>query len=539
MQWFNSIPIRIKILFIVIIAVAGFTGILFYNYIVTSDNTVRLENVKDIYFPTLERIDANLVRLDTIKETLNAAVASDETDMVDDADELAAKTRSAFDEIASIDSDTAAGIQSLAKLFDNYYGHAKQLTNGMIEGSLNPQAMKQSVEAMRSSLSKYSRTLGAFRTASYDRFTSNIADANHASATALKIGGLISLLVMALVASTGYFISTMIQRNVLTVVESLDEIAKGEGDLTQRLTAHGNDEIGQLVTSFNAFIGKLQTIISQVAASTIQLSAAAEEMATISEESNVSSAQQQKETDQVASAMNEMTATVHEVARNAEQAAHSAQDASSETSNGDTVVKETISSINKLASDIETAADVIQQLEKDGEKIGVVLDVIRGISEQTNLLALNAAIEAARAGEQGRGFAVVADEVRTLASKTQQSTEEIQVMIESLQAGTAQAVSVMDDSRKQALTSVDTAGRAGESLGTISSSVVSISEMNTQIATAAEQQSAVAEEINRNIVNISGLGEDVGSKLQVTASASEELSRLSIDLQGMVGQFKV
>ncbi len=539
MNRFNSISIRFKILIIVLIAMLGFSGLLFFNYLVTNENTSRLQNVKDIYFPTLERIDANLVRLDKIKETLNAAVTSAEIDMLEDTDELALKTRTAFDDIAKLDAETTNETHNLSALFDRYYTNAKQLTTGLVNETIKPEKIKSSVVKMRDSLTVYSKALTDFRLAGYERFTSNISDANDASEAALSIGLSVSLFVIVIVALSGFLIGLMIERNVMNVVDALDEIAEGEGDLTQRLDSKGNDEIGKLANSFNRFMSKLQPIIRQVSDSTLELSTSAERMTSISAENKTSSARQHQETELVASAMTEMTATVHEVARNSESAAMSAREANTEASKGQSVVAATIDSINQLANEVEAAADVIQRLEKDCVDIGSIMNVIRGISEQTNLLALNAAIEAARAGEQGRGFAVVADEVRTLASRTQQSTDEIQEMVERLQSGTTQAVNAMAKGRAQAHASVDHVARAGESLSVISNSVTIISEMNAQIATAAEEQTAVAEEINRNIITISDLGHHVTSSSEKAASSSGEISLMSSNLRNLVGRFKV
>ncbi|MGD8593954.1 MAG: methyl-accepting chemotaxis protein, partial [Gammaproteobacteria bacterium] len=232
-------------------------------------------------------------------------------------------------------------------------------------------------------------------------------------------------------------------------------------------------------------------------------------------------------------------ATVQEVARNATEAANAASHSDEEAQKGQAVVDRTINAIDALASEVDRAANVIHRLEQDSDQIGTVLDVIKGIAEQTNLLALNAAIEAARAGEQGRGFAVVADEVRTLASRTQQSTAEIQQMIERLQAGAQEAVSVMDDSRSRAADSVSSAQSAGQSLQSITGSVASITDMNTQIAAAADEQSAVAEEVNKNIVNINHAAERAADGAKQTSAASNALAGLAQDLQALVGQFKV
>lgn len=237
--------------------------------------------------------------------------------------------------------------------------------------------------------------------------------------------------------------------------------------------------------------------------------------------------------------MNEMTATVQEVARNAADASDAAHAADSEAVNGNLIVDNVTSAINDLALEVQESAGTIATLEENAEQIGTVLDVIRGIAEQTNLLALNAAIEAARAGEQGRGFAVVADEVRTLASRTQDSTREIQSMIERLQEGSKSAVLAMDQSQKKTERVVEQAHKAGEALTSITMAVSRIADMNTQIATAAEQQSAVSEDINENVVGINTLAIDAAGSAEHTTANSQDLERVAADLQDAISTFKV
>ena len=349
----------------------------------------------------------------------------------------------------------------------------------------------------------------------------------------LMVAGLILGVVIA------WGIMKVILAPLQVALEAMADIVGGDGDLTRRLDDSSKDEIGKLSHGFNMFASMVHHIIREIMGYTDQVHKSADRLTVITEETSRGADRQQHQTDEVVAAVNELAATGQEVARNTTEAADAAQNAENASSEGRAVVGKTIDAIDRLAGEIQQAAEVINRLEADSEAIGGVLDVIRGIAEQTNLLALNAAIEAARAGEQGRGFAVVADEVRTLASRTQESTAEIQTMIERLQAGSQEAVKVMGRSKQDAETTVQQAAQAGASLQSISDAVAVINQMNVQIATAAEEQNAVAENINQSVVHISEITEQTAAGAQQTASASNELNELAEHLSAIVRQFKV
>jgi methyl-accepting chemotaxis protein len=335
------------------------------------------------------------------------------------------------------------------------------------------------------------------------------------------------------------FLPSLVTKPLKQVIGAIQTLSKDNGDLTQRVHVDSKDELGQLATALNQFLDKLHSLIKRVATASTQVKESSEKLLKINTESQEMISSQHSATEMAATAVREMSATVQEIARNASDAAKATQQADDDAQEGNSRVSASSSSIRDQASDVERAAEAIHTLESETQGVGAVLEVIRGIAEQTNLLALNAAIEAARAGEQGRGFAVVADEVRTLASRTRQSTDEIREMIERLQVGASNAVSVMEDARNKAQVSVERAESAGESLSEITKAVSEISDMNMQIASAAEEQSVATEEIHKNVTEISSTSDRNEQASREASATSELLSGQAYELDQIVQNFKI
>ncbi|NAO26435.1 HAMP domain-containing protein [Pseudomonas syringae pv. dysoxyli] len=349
------------------------------------------------------------------------------------------------------------------------------------------------------------------------------------------------LTVAVIVLLLGIFAAILITRQITRPLDSTVIAARriADGDLTNDLSTTRQDELGLLQNTMHHMTVSLRTLIGGISNGVTQIATAAEELSAVSEQTSAGVTQQKLEVDQVATAMNQMASTVQEVAQNTEDASQAARQASDRATHGSSVVQNATREISQLAGEVGQLGEAMQRLIQDSDKIGGVIDVIKAVAEQTNLLALNAAIEAARAGEQGRGFAVVADEVRSLAQRTQSSTTEIEALIKSLQDGTGAASDLMNASRQRTEGTVALARQAEESLLEITHSIVTIEQMSQQISAAAEEQSAVTDEINRSVISVRDIADQSATATEQSAASTVELARLGSNLQNMVARFRI
>lgn len=422
-------------------------------------------------------------------------------------------------------------LKQIEKTHEEFVNHAHSVFITFTEGKKHQaEEMAEKVEHEEENLDKSLENL-LVEIGNFTEQSAKRAEAHEQSAiVVLSIIAVVSIII-------GLIVSSIFATFIVSAIRKAMVIASG--DLTQDIEVTSRDEIGELLTAINGMRQNLLNMLADISETTEQLSTASEELSSITTQTSETIQTQRAETEQVATAMNEMTATVQDVAVNINHTSSAADDAYAQTQDGSKIVQRAIAQINKLAEQVESSSQTINDLEQHSEAINAVLDVIKGIADQTNLLALNAAIEAARAGEQGRGFAVVADEVRTLAGRTRQSTDEINEMIEKLQSGSHQAVTVMGQSREEAKSAVELAMQTGTALETITQAVEKINEMSAQIASAAEEQGSVAEEINRNIVKINDMSNQTADGANETATASQNLAHMATELQGLVARFTI
>jgi len=511
------------------------SGVVIVNSQVISDQTSELNTHE---FPLLNKAHELKLAVVQVQQWLTDISATRGQDGLndgfDEAENNAKVFRGLIGELKVLDHEHAEQYQAMMPVFDAYYEAGRRMAQAYIDEG--PSGGNQMMAQFDEVAAKMTKEVNGLLAGVIEQTATALSKQQELAASTvlyISVGALIILLGVGLV----YFIMSQALAHLPKLVAELQRVA--EGDLTSTITVTRGDEIGELMQGLSTMRDRLVVMISKITDTSVELASAMEEMSVIATETKSNIEQQQSETDQVATAMNEMTATVQEVAGNIANTAEAAEQAHNETLNGEQVVGQSIGTMQQLSSQIDGAATAIQQVEQDSDSISTILDVIKSIAEQTNLLALNAAIEAARAGDQGRGFAVVADEVRTLASRTQQSTEEINQMIEKLQAGSKQAVQVMSQSREQVQTAVEQVTSADSSLAAISTAVGHINNMSVQIANAAKEQSVVSEEMNRNIININDMASHNVAASEQIAAANQGLAAMATELQGLIAQFKI
>ncbi|MDH4565892.1 methyl-accepting chemotaxis protein [Pseudomonas sp. BN414] len=534
-RWKVALPILVLALLMVLVGGLGMQGIG-----QAADSSKQLTNR---YLPAISLLlnaDRDLYQAFIAERSLLDEAAGEHVQALKAAH--AENLQQAYDRVhkyAAMDADVEA--QQLVAQFDRGFSQWKATSQQVVNLSAQDPAAASALsfgdserqfEAMRDAIDK----LGELE--------DNAANAEGQTAIALGDArtwqqGLAIAIGLALCVVLVVGFPVLVTRPLHHLLERIEQIADGDGDLRVRLDVLSRDELGKLSHAFNRFLDKLQPLIREVSRVTGEVADSARSLAGLAAANDRLISSEHAAVDQVSTAATEMSAAVHEVARNAQNAADAARFAEEQSREGAQVVGATVAVIRQLAVDVENASTTIGTLEQETANIGAVLAVIKGIADQTNLLALNAAIEAARAGEQGRGFAVVADEVRALAARTQDSTKDIQLMIERLQTGVQEAVKAMRTGSLKARDSVERAAGVDQALTDTGDSVQRINDMAAQIATACEEQSSVTEEIARNISDIRDLSNEAAQTSEQSTQASQHLSQLSSGLAQLVGRFRV
>jgi methyl-accepting chemotaxis protein len=535
----KSLSVQHKILLIPFVGALGFCIYLAVSLSTMFSIVKQLEQAYKVEYHLLNTSEFALVKLDKIKETLGNAATLGEHDLLTTADGYADEFRDSLQNATKKSPDNSDALNSLVSEFNTYYARAYDLSNDMLSDSIDFSKVAQRSDAMTSRLTSLQQSLNTFHEQRYEAFTQAFDSVTKQTKQTSNIGLIVGSITVFLLFAVAVPIALTIRKSLKDIIHSMQGIAQENGDLTVRLTTTSEDEIGELVFWFNSFIEKLQVVIKNVVETALPLADTSTQISQLSAASLDSFKRQSESVEQSRCSVEEMSQSVADITANAADAADAARCANNEAEKGRAVVATTVEGIKALEQNIINTAQTIIQLQADTNKVNVVLDVIKGIAEQTNLLALNAAIEAARAGEQGRGFAVVADEVRSLASRTQASTQEVNHILEELQSAAGNAVSMMTNSQESVEASVQFANKAGDSLAVITETVNTIADMNNAIATATEQQHQVSGLMVGHVENIQTCVEEASESSNKVSNVSGELSDLASELEAVALQFKV
>jgi methyl-accepting chemotaxis protein len=539
MTVFKRLPLLIKILLapsLVSLFVLAYLG---YTALVGQQNAARVAALKQNGFVVVDLASANVVLLDKITETLNSGAASAEIDMVNSTDEFAKRVRGNITEIADRAPEDKDGLVQLERNFDAYFELAKRISLAMASGSADLSALKDDISAMSEHLGTVKQAFANYKQTSTDRFIVELEATSASTNQAIMIGIGSGILAIALAMALACFVALAIKRAMDQVINSLREIAEGGGDLRGRIPQTSEDEIGQLVKWFNTFVDKLQSAIATLIDDVGRLDARTREMSVVEETTGELLDNERQRIRHVADQVKLIATQAGQVAVNASSASSSAHDVQGKAGLGQKAIQTTISHIDALSRQINSAVDASRRVEQDSGNISAMVGVIKSIAEQTNLLALNAAIEAARAGEQGRGFAVVADEVRRLAEKTKEATVQVSEIMGTLQSNTQIIVQVVQDSQIKANDVVGSVEDTRQTLDAMLSEVEKMSAMNSEIAVYTEQQSAAAASASASSEELSDISGRVAGQSSQAGEISRQVAGLALGIKAVSDQFQV
>ncbi|WP_374981112.1 methyl-accepting chemotaxis protein [Pseudomonas solani] len=538
----KNLSLTLKLSLLPAVALLGLLLFVGYTSMQLSANDDRLVTLENNSFPTLEKADAVNFQFSRLPGLLNSAVAAGELETLDEARKVLADIagmQQALQPLTRANSERASELDAWRAAIGRYADNALSASEQLIKGSAGFDDLRPSLDRMATDL-KTAQDLGAaFRAHAYKDFQATLVQARTDNAETTRVGFILTALLVALVGLGAWVIIRGIMGNVHGVIESLQAIARGDGDLTRRVTVDSRDEIGEMIQLFNGFLDKLQGTIRQIIEAASPLGQMSKELYGLTQESQENAKSQQGHTDSIGRDIQTMTSSIQEVAQRSQQATQGAGDASRQAVDARTSISALSGSISDLGSSVLGAVQAMQQLEEETQQVGSVLTVIRSIAEQTNLLALNAAIEAARAGEQGRGFAVVADEVRNLAQKTAASTAEIQQIIQRLQNSANGVLNVMTANGDKAQASIERSVEATRMLESIATAVGQIDELNAGIAQLTQEQIGLSSSIQQETQVLQQDAQATAHGADATARLGEQLVSTGDHLRAATAQFRV
>lgn len=534
-----SLSIKNKILSLCSLSLVGFASVLYVGSTTLNDNTSQVTKIDKVYYPVMNSASLNVYLVNQLAERFNLAVTLGDTELLEANRSTYQKIISNFELQASLQPTLSNDIGILTDALKSYFDGSYLVAQGMIDGTISLQAAGQKAANNTNTLEKLTQTLDSFSTDRVNEFEASVSDLESENVQASQLMSTLGAMALLIISLVGWYVVRGIKKDLSLITDKMRDIAEGDGDLTVRLVHDKQDELKELVASFNSFVQKLQSNITHTIDNVGQLDMISTTLVSSSESTTQLSNQQYAAIGEVAESLNQLFDAARHIAVNASDASVSANSARDQAVLGEDQVKSTIAAVQELTIDVENASDVVKQLDSNTQSASSILDAISAIAEQTNLLALNAAIEAARAGEQGRGFAVVADEVRTLASRTQSSTQEIHNVLLQLQEQTKQASALITESAEKAQLCVEKSLVAEQSLKQITTDVAEISQRNEMIASATEEQEQTSARLGTYIDDIKSMAQGTADSVGQLDHVARDINGITSNLSQLTGHFKV